>query len=82
MSEDFGTLPVLAESFRRSLLAENKSPRTVRIYTTAVSRYVDYSREQDLSLDVGDVRREHLEGFVASLLDSRARTRRPPTTAH
>jgi site-specific recombinase XerD len=72
LSNDFGTLPVLAESFRRSLLAENKSPRTVRIYTTAVSRYVDYAREQGLPLNGGDARREHVEGFVASLLDFRA----------
>jgi hypothetical protein len=82
MSEDFGTLPVLAESFRRSLLAENKSPRTVRHLHDGRLQVRRLLAEQDLSLDVGDVRREHLEGLVASLLDSRARTRRPPTTAH
>ena len=32
----------LAESFRRSLLAENKTPNTVEIYSSALARFSEF----------------------------------------
>jgi hypothetical protein len=51
-----GYLLALKRSFRRTLEAENKSPRTVEAYTDAV-RFLARQR-----------RREHIQGFIADQL--------------
>jgi site-specific recombinase XerD len=70
------TLDVLASSFRRTLLAENKSPATVEIYGSAIQRFGEYL-DPDTRGDVRRVKRQHVEGFIASLLSTRK-----PATAH
>jgi hypothetical protein len=42
------TLGVLPDSFRRSLLAENKSPKTVMTYLDAVRTFEAYLRAKRL----------------------------------
>jgi site-specific recombinase XerD len=62
------SLSSLAESWRRSLLAANKSPRTVKTYLEATRLLDDYLRRQGMPTAVGAVRREHVEAFLSGLL--------------
>lgn len=70
----FETLPVdfrsLATSYRRSLLAENKSPRTVQTYLEAVRLLGEFLRENGMPTDPSNVTREHVEAFIADILDT------------
>ena len=58
----------LAASFRRHLLAENKSLRTVETYGEGVRLLGEYLVAEGLPTDVARLRREHVEAFVATLL--------------
>jgi site-specific recombinase XerD len=58
----------LSDSFRRSLLAENKSPKTVKTYTEAVRLFGQFLAEHGMPLRPASIRREHVEGFVADQL--------------
>lgn len=58
----------VALAFRRSLLAENKSPRTVQAYVDGVARFGVYLAEQGMPLDVSAITREHVESFIADQL--------------
>ncbi len=66
----------LAESFRRSLLARNRAPRTITTYLDAVGQLDGFLRSQGMPQAVTDVRREHVEAFFGDLL-----TRVKPATA-
>ncbi len=59
----------LAESFRRSLLAERKSPRTVQSYGEAVRQFADYLATRGMPIDVDAIHREHVEAFLVDLLE-------------
>ena len=61
-------LAVLSQSFRRTLLAENKSPRTLETYGEALRRFGAFLRERGLPTGVRSIKREHVEAFVADLL--------------
>ena len=61
-------LKALSQSFRRSLLAENKSPRTVATYDEAVRLFAGFLERNGMPPDVGNIRREHVEAFIAELL--------------
>jgi site-specific recombinase XerD len=63
-------------SFRRSLLAQNKSPRTVQTYGEALTQFGDFIAAQGMPQDIAHIRREHVEAFVAALLE-----RHKPATA-
>lgn len=67
----------LTESFRRSLAAENKSPRTVQTYTESLGKLDDYLVRQGMPTDPLHIKREHVEAFIADLLE-----RWKPATAH
>lgn len=58
----------LEKSFRLSLEAQNKSPRTVETYTDAVRLFRDFLRRVGMPTDVARIRREHVEAFIADLL--------------
>src|SRR5262245_59106919 len=58
----------LAASFRRHLLAENKSARTVETYGEGVRLLGEFLAAAGLPTDVARLRREHVEAFVAALL--------------
>ena len=72
-----GHLLALNRSFRRTLEAENKSPRTVEAYTDAVRLLATYCQAQGQPLRAGELQREHIQGFIADQL-----ARWKPSTAH
>ena len=59
---------VLTKSFRRSLLAQNKSPRTIQTYGEALSQFGTFVAVSGMPDSVSGLRREHVEAFVADLL--------------
>ncbi len=60
---------LLAESFRRSLLAENKAPRTVETYLEAVGQLGTFLSAKGMPVEPTHIRREHVEAFIADLLE-------------
>lgn len=58
----------LERSFRLTLEAQNKSPRTVETYTDSVRFLREFLRRTGMPLDVATVRREHIEAFIAEQL--------------
>jgi site-specific recombinase XerD len=61
-------LAVLSASFERTLLAENKSPRTVETYGEALRLFGAFLRERGMPTSVPHVKREHVEAFITDLL--------------
>jgi integrase/recombinase XerC len=72
-----GHLLVLNRSFRRTLEAENKSPRTIEAYTDAVRLLATYCQAHGHPLLAGKLEREHIQEFIAHQL-----ARWKPATAH
>lgn len=66
---------LLSASFRRSLLAENKSPNTIAAYIEAVRQLGAFLAERGMPTDVEAISREHIEAFITHLLE----TRKPAT---
>lgn len=60
---------LLAESFRRSLLAENKSAKTIKTYTEGVRLLGDFLAAKGMPTSVEHIRREHVEAFAADQLE-------------
>ena len=63
-----GHLLALNRSFRRTLEAENKSPRTVEAYTDAVRFLARYCEAHGKPLLARQLRREHIQDFIADQL--------------
>ena len=61
-------LRVLAESFERSLRAENKSPNTIRSYMEGPNLLAAYLEQRELSTDLGAIQRGHIEDWLADQL--------------
>ncbi len=59
----------LAQSFRRGLLASNKAPRTIDSYMEAVRLFDRFLKATGMPTGVGSIRREHVEAFVADILE-------------
>lgn len=57
----------LIAGFRISLLAENKSPGTLKIYLLSARRLLDYLETNGLPTAVGDITRQHIEAFLTEL---------------
>jgi hypothetical protein len=72
LQPSFGDLRTLGVSFKRTLLAENKSPRTIHIYMTAVTRFGEFLEATGMPTVAERVRREHIEAFIAELIETRA----------
>jgi integrase/recombinase XerC len=72
-----GHLLALNRSFRRTLEAENKSPRTIEAYTDAVRLLATYCQAQGQPLRASQLQREHIQAFIADQL-----ARWKPTAAH
>lgn len=66
---EIGHVRSLGTSFRRVLLAENKAPRTVETYGDAVRLLADFLEGSEMPTVVASIRREHVEAFIADLLD-------------
>ena len=64
-------IAVNVASFRRHLRAENLSPRTEETYTEAVEQFARYVAARGMPLEVGHVKREHVESFIEYLLQHR-----------
>lgn len=67
-------LSTLAESWRLSLRAANRSPKTIKVYLEAL-RFLDrYLRQQGMPTSLAGIKREHVESYIAGML---AAGRRP-----
>jgi site-specific recombinase XerD len=62
------TIADLSRSFARHLAAENKAPRTIQVYLESLNALERFLIAEQLPTEVGSLRREHLEAFVADLL--------------
>jgi site-specific recombinase XerD len=67
--DDFGTLNALGKSFRRVLLSENRSPRTVETYGEAISQLSAFLEVNGESHKVSAIQAEHVRDFIAHLLE-------------
>ena len=65
------TLETLMPSFRRALLAQNKSPMTVKTYTESVRLLNAFLVGEGMPQVVAALTREHVETFIADQLASR-----------
>jgi integrase/recombinase XerC len=72
-----GHLLSLNESFRRTLAAENKSPRTIETYTDAVRLLVTFCEATGRPVTARELAREHIQDFLADQL-----ARWKPSTAN
>jgi hypothetical protein len=64
------------ESWGRRLRARNRSEKTIRGYGETVQLFLQFLRCHDMPTVVGEVKREHVEAFIADQL-----ARWKPTTA-
>lgn len=83
-STELGAFQGLQESFKRSLLAKNRSPRTIETYLDGVIRLGVFLAAQGMPQSVGALRREHVEAYIASVLsgvDARTGRKMKPSTA-
>jgi site-specific recombinase XerC len=63
--DDLAAMPA---SFARHLRAENKAERTVRTYLEGIARLHAFLADRGLPLDLGSIRRAHIEEWVAAML--------------
>ena len=63
------------QSFVRHLRAENSSPKSQETYSESVRQLAKYLDDQGMPQEVASLRREHIESFIAHLLE----TRKPAT---
>jgi len=68
----------LAGSFRRGLVAENKSPQTVKSYMTAVEQLGMFLAERRMPRAVASITREHVQEYITGLIE----TRKPATATN
>jgi hypothetical protein len=73
-----GHLLALNQSFRRTLEAENKSSPTVEAYTDAVRLLATYCQAHGHPVLAGELRREHIQAFIADELTRRRAAVRLP----
>ncbi|HEX5937156.1 MAG TPA: tyrosine-type recombinase/integrase [Actinomycetota bacterium] len=73
MSVRTSSMPTIANllpSWRISLLARNLSPNTLETYLSAVTMFADYAAERGMPTEVAGVRREHVEAFLAWMVEN------------
>lgn len=63
-----GSFRMFTDSFRRSLLAQNKAPRTIQTYMEALGKFGDFLASQGMPTEIHAIHREHVEAFLADLL--------------
>ena len=61
----------LVGSFRRSLLAANRSPATVETYLAGLAQFGDFLVENGMPTSVAAITREHVESFITFILSRR-----------
>jgi site-specific recombinase XerD len=62
----------MLESFRRSLLAENKARSTVYAYTVPVHALNDYLTEKGMPTTITGIKREHVEAYLIHMRERTA----------
>jgi site-specific recombinase XerD len=62
-------IPAMAASFVRYLRAKNRSASTITNYGIAVDQLAAFLSARGMPAQVGSIRREHVEAFVADLLE-------------
>jgi site-specific recombinase XerD len=62
-------IPAMAASFTRYLRAKNRSASTITNYGIAVDQLAAFLAARGMPAQVGSIRREHVEAFVAELLE-------------
>jgi site-specific recombinase XerD len=67
-----GSLAALVPSWELSLRAARKSPKTIKTYLEASTQFGAYLAETGMPTAVASIRREHVEAFIAHLLDIRS----------
>jgi site-specific recombinase XerD len=72
-----GDVDAMVTSWVRHLRAENKAEQTIIAYTYAGSQLAEYLRAHGMPTQVSAIHREHVEAFLADLLE-----RRSPATAN
>jgi site-specific recombinase XerD len=75
-SPSLTAIETLLPSWRRSLRAENKSPKTIESYLSSAEQLAAFLAERGMPTDVAGIRREHVEAWIEDIL-----TRRKATTA-
>jgi site-specific recombinase XerD len=63
----------LARSWRLSLQAANRSPNTIEVYGSALARFTEYLIAHGMPTDVDKIAREHVESFLARMLEDGAK---------
>jgi site-specific recombinase XerD len=71
-----GDLGDMVQSYRRMLVAENKSPATMRTYGESLRLFGVFLESKGMPLVVANITREHIESFITELVK-----RTKPTTA-
>ena len=71
-SASVGDLEVLTSSFKRSLRAENKSPKTIDTYGEAASQFIAFLKESGMPTEATRITREHVESFIVELHKDKA----------
>jgi site-specific recombinase XerD len=61
-------IATLTASFKRSLLAANRSPNTIRIYTISLEQFGTFLVARGMPVVVEHITREHVEEFLADVL--------------
>lgn len=69
---DIGTLPYYIPSWRLSLKARNRAPRTIETYLLAANQLVDFLTERGMPLELDALKREHVESYIEWLVDNRS----------
>lgn len=64
-----GDLAANVASFQRHLRAANLSPRTIELYGDVATRFAAFLADAGMPTDVAHIRREHVEAWIASLLE-------------
>lgn len=65
-----GQLEQLKQSWKRSLRASGKSPKTVITYESAVDQFIDFLGSD--APHIRDIKRRHVENFMIYLLENRS----------
>ena len=65
-----GDIAVNIDSFALHLRAENLSPRTQQTYMESCLQFATFLAQTRMPEDVTNIKREHVEAFIASLLGS------------
>jgi len=62
----------LVDSFELSLRAENKSPRTIAVYTEGVAQFANWLDVMEMDIQPGKVTRRHVREFLDHLISTRS----------